>query len=123
MLAESRHRILVIDNDVALLELLRDFLSLSGFYVRTALDGLSGLELFKQETFDIIITDCDMPGINGIELTALLRSINPSPSLYIIGISADRKREDFLKAGADLFISKPFKLSQILEEIVKRSSG
>lgn len=121
MPAERRHRILVIDNDVALLELLRDFLSFSGFYVRTAPDGLSGLELFKQETFDIIITDCDMPGINGIELTALLRSINPS--LYIIGISADIKREDFLKAGADLFISKPFRLSQILEEIVKRCSG
>lgn len=121
MASEKRYRILVIENDVALLELLRDFLILSGFYVRTALDGLSGLELFKQETFDIIITDCEMPGMSGIELTALLRTMNPS--LYIIGISADRKREAFLKAGADLFISKPFKLSQILEEIVKRCSG
>lgn len=121
MPVESRHRILVIDNDVAILELLRNFLILSGFYVRAARDGLSGLELLKHETFDIIITDCDMPGMSGIELTALLRSINPS--LYIIGMSADSKKEDFLKAGADLFVSKPFKLSSLLEEIVKRCSG
>ncbi len=118
---EGRHRILIIDDDEAIIKLLSDFLTLAGFYVRTARDGLSGLELIKKETFDIIITDCDMPGMSGIELTALLRSMNPS--LSIIGISADRKGEDFLKAGADLFISKPFKLSSLLEKIVERCSG
>lgn len=121
MPGKSRYRILVIDDDEAVLKLLREFLSFFGFYVRTARDGLSGLELFNQESFDIIITDCDMPGIGGIELTALLRSQNPS--LHIIGISAEEKKEDFLKAGADLFISKPFELSNLLEEIVKKCSS
>lgn len=121
MASEGRQRILLIENDASILMLLRDFLSLSGYIVKTAEDGLSGLRLLEEEPFDIVITDCDMPGLNGIELTSLGRAMKPS--LFIIGISAKEKGDEFLKAGADLFIPKPFKLSELLEAIKKGCSG
>ncbi|MCX7792785.1 MAG: response regulator [Thermodesulfovibrionales bacterium] len=121
MSSEVRERILLVENDDGILMLLKDFLSLSGYSVRTAQDGLSGLRFLEKEPFDILITDCDMPGLNGIELTAHCRKINPS--VFIIGISARHNKEYFLKAGADLFIPKPFSLSEILDAIKRASSG
>lgn len=121
MHSEGREYILLIENDDSILMLLRDFLSLSGYSVKTAQDGLSGLRLLEEEPFDIVITDCDMPGLSGIELTAIGRAMRPS--LFIIGMSAEQKREEFLKAGADLFMTKPFKLSELLDSIKRKGSG
>ncbi len=121
MTSVNRQRILIVENDDSILMLLRDFLSFSGYTVRTAQDGRSGLRLLEEEPFDIMITDCDMPGLNGIDLTRLGRSIKPF--LFIIGMSANDKGDEFLKAGADIFISKPLRLSELLETIKKRHSG
>lgn len=104
---------------MAILELLKDFLSLSGFYVFTVRDSLNAMEILKKEAFDIIITDWDMPGINGLDLTGIIRAMYPE--VFIIGMSADRKERDFLMAGADIFLSKPFQLSDVLEAINKAS--
>jgi DNA-binding response OmpR family regulator len=111
----TMHRILIVDNDDNILMLLMDFLILKGFYVRTADNGQKAIEILKTEPFDIIITDYDMPGINGVELTNIIRSMNLNS--LIIGISADSKEQDFLKAGADLFISKPFSISDLNNSI------
>ncbi len=116
------HRILIVDNDDNILMLLTDFLILKGFYVRTADNGQKAIEILKTEPFDIIITDYDMPGINGLELTNIIRSMNLNS--LIIGISADSKEQDFLKAGADLFISKPFSISDLnnsIDRLLKNS--
>ncbi len=113
-------RVLVVDDDLVIVKLLREALDLSGFHVSTATNGLSAMEILKKEDFDILITDCEMPGMDGVRFTSMVRSI--SPGLIIIGMSCDDKKEDFLKAGADLFILKPFSLGDILN-VLKDFSG
>jgi len=107
--------ILIVDNDPVISRLLKDFLVLNGFNVQTVENGSEALDLIKRGQFNIIITDYDMPGINGVELTHIVRSMRSD--LLIIGMSADSKESDFLKAGANLFILKPFSLFKILEFI------
>lgn len=113
--------ILLVEDDDSILMLLRDFLSLSGYLVKAAQDGLSGLRLLEEESFDIVITDCDIPCLSGIELTAIGRAMKPT--LFIIGMSAEQKRDEFLKAGADLFIAKPFRLSALLDAIKRKTQA
>jgi DNA-binding response OmpR family regulator len=108
-------RILIVDDDPVVSRLLKDFLTLKGFYVQTSDNGSEALELIKREGFQVLVTDYDMPGLNGIELTGIVRSL--CQDLLIVGMSADSKEPDFLKAGADLFIQKPFSLFKLSELI------
>ena len=105
--------ILIIDDDKGVRELLREFLRLYGFKAHCVENGILALNLLKKEYFDIIITDYSMPGMNGIELTKIVRSLYPQA--LIIGISGtDFDGKDFLAAGADAFLSKPLQLHELL---------
>lgn len=109
----EKKMILIIDDDKGVRELLRRFLRLYGFNAYSVNNGISALNLLKKEYFDIIITDYSMPGMNGIELTKIIRSL--CPRALIIGISgANCDGKDFLKIGADAFLSKPLKLQELL---------
>lgn len=109
----EKKMILIIDDEKGIRELLRRFLRLYGFKAHSVNNGISALNLLKKEYFDIIITDYSMPGMNGIELTKIIRSL--CPRALIIGISgADCNGKDFLTAGADAFLSKPIRLRELL---------
>ncbi len=108
----TKKRILIIDDDKAVRELLREFLRQNGFKAYCVNNGISVLNLLKKEHFDIIITDYYMPEMNGIELTKIVRS--QYPHILIIGISGNCDGKDFLTAGADAFLSKPFELQDLL---------
>ncbi|MBA4348506.1 MAG: hypothetical protein C0415_00750 [Thermodesulfovibrio sp.] len=107
--------ILIIDDNQSVRKILYDFFKFSGFKVQSANNGISALSLLKNEYFDIIITDYSMPGINGVELTKILRT--RYLQTLIIGISADCNEKDFLDAGADAFFYKPFNLEKLLSTI------
>ncbi len=108
-------RVLVIDDDDSVRRLLADALGFHKFAVCTAHDGMFALELLAISEFDIIITDYSMPGIDGIALTKMMRS--RCPDSFIIGISADCDERDFLNAGANAFLHKPFYLHDILSMV------
>ena len=108
----TKKRILIIDDDKVVRELLREFLRQNGFKAHSVNNGISALNLLKKEYFDIIITDYSMPKINGVELTGILRS--QYPHILIIGISGNCVGKDFLTAGADAFLSKPLELQDLL---------
>jgi len=111
----EKRTILIIDDNRYVRKILCDFFKLSGFKVYSLNDGIAALSLLKNEHFDIIITDYSMPGINGVELTRILRI--QYPQTLIIGISADCNERDFLDAGADAFFNKPFNPRELLSTI------
>lgn len=107
--------VLIIEDDRAIRALLHDFLGLYGFETRSVNNGLSALTALKKTYFDIIIADYSMPVMDGIEF---IKAIRPQfPGVLIIGISGNCGREDFLQAGADAFLPKPFDLLELLSLI------
>ncbi len=104
--------ILIVDDDEGVRVFLRDFFRLYGFEIHSVNDGMSALNLLEKKHFDVIITDYSMPGMNGIELTKRVKSLYPHS--LIIGISATSAEKNFLNAGADAFLLKPFQLEELL---------
>jgi two-component system sensor histidine kinase and response regulator WspE len=104
-----RRRILVVDDSITVRELERDLLSAQGYEVVTAVDGLAGWDAVRESDFDLVITDVDMPRLDGIALT---RSIKQDPKLREVpviimsyrGTLEDRQRG--LAAAADLYVAK-----------------
>lgn len=108
----STKRVLIAEDDETVRELLDDFLTLAGFQTYCTDNGLSALRLAREMSFDVIIADYYMPEMDGLEF---VRSIRPhSPETVIIGISGDCSTRDFMRAGANAFLPKPFRLQELL---------
>lgn len=111
-MAKKEKSILLVDDNHMVLESLKEFLTMSGFNVQIAPDAPSALRILKERPFDIVITDYEMPEMNGIVFTREVRA--SFPEIYIIGISGKNVKNEFLEAGADAFLMKPLRYSNIL---------
>lgn len=111
-----KKQILVVDDNPDAREMLSFILTGEGFSVITAEDGLEALDLIKDAQPDLIITDIDMPNLDGIELTKKLREQFQSTSLPIVIVSAldSRTTADAIKAGANGALQKPMQLDSLL---------
>jgi DNA-binding response OmpR family regulator len=106
------HReVLIVDDEEFIRTLLSDFFSFNGYEVFLARNGEEALDIIKNKSCSLLITDMDMPLMDGIELVRKIRKINIS--LPIIGMSIENKESEFLKAGADYFLLKPFSLNNL----------
>ena len=114
-------RILIIDDEDELRSMLRQMLEQAGYEVTEAVNGAEGIQLYEQDTHDLIITDIIMPEKEGVETIIALRRADPD--LPIIAISGGGRLEatDFLtmtkKLGARRTLSKPFRRDQLLEAV------
>ncbi len=114
-------RILIIDDEDELRSMLRQMLEQAGHEVTEAVNGAEGIQLYEQDTHDLIITDIIMPEKEGVETIIALRRADPD--LPIIAISGGGRLEatDFLtmtkKLGARRTLSKPFRRDQLLEAV------
>ncbi len=105
----SVKRILVVDDSITVREVERKMLSLKGYDVITAVDGLDGWNILRNEDFDLVVTDVDMPRMNGIELVKLIREDGNYSALPVIIVSYKDREEDRnqgLEAGADYYLTK-----------------
>jgi DNA-binding response OmpR family regulator len=109
---EAKRTVLVIDDTLLIRECLCYALEADGFEVFDCEDGLSALGAAAEKDFHIIITDYRMPNMNGVEVTKHLRL--RFPAAIIIGVSSDDKRADFLAAGADAFLLKPYTYDSLI---------
>ena len=109
--------IVVIEDDSTLSELLKYNLSREGFTVFTAADGSNGLEIIRQEKPDIIITDLMLPGMDGFELTRILRRENQTPVLMLTARNEEIDKVLGLELGADDYLTKPFSMRELLARI------
>jgi DNA-binding response OmpR family regulator len=125
MKKKSKANILLVEDDKNLAFVLTDYLSMSGYNVQHAEDGVAGLELFKNGKFDICILDVMMPLKDGFTLAEEIRVINEV--VPIIFLTAKTMKEDKIrgfKTGGDDYITKPFsteELSLRIEAILRRT--
>jgi DNA-binding NtrC family response regulator len=115
---ECKGRILVVDDDEAILETLEDALSIGGFEVITADRGASAVEAARREDFSLAITDLKMPGMSGLETLAALRDVQPSlPVLVMTGFASGGTASECKKLGALGILRKPFKLEELFRVV------
>jgi DNA-binding NtrC family response regulator len=118
--AMKEKRILVIDDDPAVVDLLSYQLREQGFTVDTALDGKTGVRLASEQAFAIALTDLHLPDIDGIELVKRLKEVTPETEIIMItGYSSMARAIDAIKAGAFHFVEKPVSFDELLLLIEK----
>jgi CheY-like chemotaxis protein len=111
-------KIMVVDDSVHVRELIGTFLETRGYDITMATDGLDALEKLKHDTFMLIITDIDMPQMNGPKLLdTMSRSIQGYKAVVMSSYIEDGIKTELRKKGAVAFLEKPFSLRQ-LENVV-----
>lgn len=123
----ARKRILVVDDSLTVRELQRKLLINRGYDVAVAVDGMDGWNALRSDSFDLLITDIDMPRMDGIELVTLLRRDNRLQSLPVMVVSYKDREEDRrrgLDAGADYYLAKAsFHDDALLDAVVELIGG
>ena len=116
----QRPKILVIDDEPEIRELLVEFLDLLGYEGVMAGDGEEGLRLFKEAKFQLVLTDLGIPKLSGIEVAERIKSISPKTFVVLItGWGNEIKASSFV----DYILTKPFKLDMLktlLNKVFKR---
>jgi two-component system KDP operon response regulator KdpE len=110
-------RILILDDEPQITRVLRAALSAQGYDVRTANDPEEGLQLYRDWTPDLIITDLVMPGMSGVEVTRAIRVRATTPILILSVRDHERSKVEALDAGADDYVTKPFGIQELLARV------
>ena len=110
-------RILLIDDDAELAELLTEYLETENYEVTSCLDGASGLAKAFDDSFDLILLDVMMPILNGFEVLKALGGNHKTPILMLTAKGDDNDRILGLELGADDYLAKPFKHRELLARI------
>ena len=102
-------KILVIDDSLTVREVEKNLLESKGYYVDIAIDGVDGWNTLRQNNYDLVITDIDMPRMNGIELVTLIKNdtrLNTMPVMIVSYKDNPEDRQKGLEAGADYYLTK-----------------
>lgn len=109
----EHRRILVVDDEPQITRVLRTSLSTQGYDIRVANDGETALEIMKDWTPDLVITDLSMPNMDGLELCRRLRSSSQIPIIVLSVRGEERTKVQALDAGADDYVTKPFGIQEL----------
>ncbi len=111
-------RILVVDDERMIREILADFLSMEGFWVRTAEDGGSALVELSKQHYDLVLSDLKMPNMGGLELLQAIAKHAPNVVTVIMtGFGTVETAIDAMKRGAYDYILKPFKVEEVVRTV------
>jgi len=110
-------RILVIEDDDAILRFLRRGLAYEGYTVETAADGQAGLAIARDNPPDLVVLDLMLPGLDGFEVCRRLRAGGPVPIIILTARDTVTDRVQGLDLGADDYMTKPFNLDELLARI------
>jgi two-component system response regulator CpxR len=111
------NRILLIDDDIGLSDLLSQLLELEGFALTQAYDGKQGLLMAQQQDFDLILLDVMLPKLNGFEVLRALRQRKQTPVLMLTARGEEIDRVVGLEIGADDYLPKPFNDRELVARI------
>ncbi len=127
---ESRlARILVVDDEESIRDLLRLVLAGEGYSVVTARDGEEAIEQLEAQRFDLVITDLVMPRVNGVEVLRAAKRIDPNyPVIVITGYPSVETVTELVRLGAGDYLTKPFNIDVVIVTVAKllemgRTSG
>lgn len=116
-MSETANKILVVDDEAQITRVLRTSLRAHKYEIRTAADGVSALDTFHDWKPDLIITDLQMPEMNGIELCREIRKISNIPIIVLSVKGEEKTKVEALDAGADDYITKPFGMDELLARV------
>lgn len=113
-------KLLLVEDDSLMLEVLKDLLSESGITVHTSVNGAEGLKKFSENKYDLIISDIQMPILNGVEFLKKVRSQDTySPKFMLLTGYSTYKNEEVYRLGADALMNKPFEFDDLINEVHK----
>jgi two-component system KDP operon response regulator KdpE len=115
-MTDHKH-ILVVDDESQITRVLRTSLSSHGYDIRVANDGETALEIMKDWTPDLVITDLAMPNMDGLELCRRLRTTTHVPIIVLSVRGDERVKVKALDAGADDYVTKPFGMEELLARV------
>jgi two-component system KDP operon response regulator KdpE len=121
---ERALRILVVDDDPAMVGAITALVGVEGHQVITAYDGLTAIKRFDEEQPDIVLLDLAMPGPDGFAVAGRIRAAGATPILVVSGESGEAAKVKALAIGADDYLTKPFGRAELLARIgalVRRS--
>lgn len=120
--AGTQPLVLVVDDDLRALKLMRIVLGTAGYRVVTASDGLQGLERLSGERPDIVVVDFMMPGMDGFEFCRRVRGLpvlGDTPLVLCTALASDDVRRQALSVGVDAVLLKPFERPALLDELAR----
>ena len=118
--------ILIVEDEPKNLTLLRDLLQVSGYSTIEATDGKQGVELARARKPDLILMDVQMPVMDGLEATRVLKADTTTSNLPILALTSYAMKGDeerILEAGCDGYLAKPFDIQELLKEVAEYLSG
>lgn len=119
-LASARPRILVVDDEGSIRDLLAKTLALAEYDVDTAADGRTALERLRQESYDLLIADLKMPGIDGLSVIREAKRYKAAlPVIIITGYSTESAAIEAVNLGVSGYLTKPFRVPQVLAAAAK----
>lgn len=113
----EHRRILVVDDESQITRVLRTSLSAQGYDIRVANDGETALEIMKDWTPELVITDLSMPNMDGLELCRRIRTTSKVPIIVLSVRGQERTKVQALDAGADDYMTKPFGMEELLARV------
>ena len=120
----SRKRVLVVDDEASIRELLSKTLALAEYDVDTAGDAAGALERMRASVYDLLIADLKMPGIDGLTLIRQAKQIQADlPVIIITGFSTESSAIEAVNLGVDGYLTKPFRVPQVLAAAAKAMSA
>ena len=109
--------ILVVDDEPQITRVLRTSLSAQGYDIRVANNGEMALEIMKDWSPNMIITDLSMPSIDGVQLCRRVRAVSQVPILVLSVRDKEQQKVEALDAGADDYVTKPFGMNELLARV------
>lgn len=116
-LKKHNRKVLIIEDDISIAELQKDYLEVAGFLVNICTDGVAGLQEISREEYNLLIIDIMLPGMDGLEI---LRRIKEDKDIPVLLVSAKKEEIDKIKGltlGADDYITKPFSPGELVARV------
>ena len=110
-------KILIVEDDLAIAEIERDFLEIEGYNITIATDGAEGCKKAKEEHFDLILLDLMLPNMNGYEICRNIRGEIDVPIIMVTAQGEDADKVRGLGLGADDYIAKPFSPTELVARV------
>ncbi|MGL4624686.1 MAG: response regulator transcription factor [Culicoidibacterales bacterium] len=110
-------RILVVEDDAYILELIEEFLKAQQYEVVSRIDGMSGLEVALQEDFDLVLLDAMLPQLDGFSVCKMIRNKKEVPIIMLTALQEEQDQIRAFEHLADDFISKPFSFNVLMKRI------
>ena len=118
----SAHEVLVVDDEVVVLTVLREILRRGGYRVTTAASAEEAIEMMQKRRFDLVLTDKNLPGASGLEVLRVARTLDPQPAVVMItGYSSYDSAVEALDIGAQDYIEKPIRDVEALRFRIRRA--